>query len=96
MMLVPCPWCGFRNVSEFVHHGETTPRPEPATATPQQWRSYLYERDNPAGWTSEHWYHRAGCRQYFTLERDTVTNQPHTPAGHRQPATPAPEGGEQS
>lgn len=95
MMLVPCPWCGARNVSEFVHSGEVTSRPDPVTVTPRQWRAYLYERDNPAGWTTEYWYHRAGCRQYFTLDRDTVTNQPRTSARHRQPTTPAPEGGDQ-
>lgn len=75
MILVPCPHCGPRNVSEFRHVGEATARPAVAAATPEQWRHYLYLRRNPAGWTIETWYHRAGCRAYFGAERHTVTNQ---------------------
>ncbi len=75
MMLVPCPHCGPRNASEFRHVGEVAPRPDPASATPEQWRRYLYVRNNPAGWTVETWYHRAGCRAYFGAERHTVTNE---------------------
>ena len=75
MILVPCPHCGPRNVSEFRHVGESTARPDPDSATPEQWRDYLYLRRNPAGWTIETWYHRAGCRAYFGAERHTVTNQ---------------------
>lgn len=74
MILVPCPHCGPRNVSEFRHVGEAVARPDPESAGPEQWREYLYVRDNPAGWTVETWYHRAGCRAYFGAERDTVTN----------------------
>lgn len=83
MMLVPCPWCGPRNVSEFTYHGEDVPRPDPAHATPRQWREYLYFRANPRGWVTERWQHQAGCRQHFRLERDTLTNQtnPDTWAG---------------
>jgi len=75
MILVPCPHCGPRNVAEFRHVGEATARPDPATATPEQWRKYLYLRRNPAGATNETWYHRAGCRAYFGAERHTVTNE---------------------
>ena len=75
MILVPCPHCGPRNVSEFRHGGEATTRPEPSAASPEEWREYLYLRRNPAGWTTETWYHRAGCRAYFGAERHTVTNQ---------------------
>jgi heterotetrameric sarcosine oxidase delta subunit len=75
MFLVPCPHCGLRNVSEFRHAGESAARPEPSTSTPELWRTYLYMRSNPAGWTVETWYHRAGCRAYFSAERHTVTNE---------------------
>jgi heterotetrameric sarcosine oxidase delta subunit len=73
MILLPCPWCGPRNVTEFRYVGERVPRPDPA-ASPDAWRAYLYLRTNPAGWTTEHWFHRAGCRRYLTVERHTVTN----------------------
>jgi heterotetrameric sarcosine oxidase delta subunit len=74
MILLPCPWCGPRNGQEFAHLGEVTARPDVATATRADWRAYLYLRANRCGWVRETWYHRAGCRRYFTLERHTLTN----------------------
>jgi sarcosine oxidase, subunit delta len=80
MMQLPCPWCGLRNVTEFHHAGEARPRPDPATTTPREWREHLYVRRNPRGWVAETWYHRAGCRRWFRLERETVDNETR-PAG---------------
>jgi sarcosine oxidase, subunit delta len=74
MVELPCPWCGPRDVVEFRYAGEATPRPDPATATRAQWREYLYLRRNPRGWVEETWYHRAGCRRFFRLERETESN----------------------
>ena len=74
MIRITCPNCGPRNSSEFRHAGEARPRPDVATTTPQEWRAYLYLRDNPAGWTTETWYHAFGCRRFFRTERHTVTN----------------------
>ena len=75
MILITCPNCGARNVSEFRYVGESISRPEPNTATPQQWRAYLYERSNPAGWITENWFHRAGCGRFLKIERDTTSNE---------------------
>jgi heterotetrameric sarcosine oxidase delta subunit len=77
VILIPCPYCGPRNSGEFVWTGERHPRPDPddTVTTPAAWRAYLYERDNPAGWTSESWYHRFGCRRYLVVERHTVTGE---------------------
>jgi heterotetrameric sarcosine oxidase delta subunit len=75
MILLPCPWCGPRDASEFGHVGETPPRPDPRTATPQDWRAYLYLRPNTRGWVRETWYHRMGCRRYIRVERHTETNE---------------------
>jgi sarcosine oxidase, subunit delta len=79
MILLTCPWCGPRNVSEFAYGGSLVARPDPADATPREWRDYLYLRDNTRGWVTERWYHRAGCRQFFVVERDTVTDQMRDP-----------------
>ena len=79
MIQLPCPWCGPRNVSEFRYAGEGGQRPDVQTTTPVEWRRYLYMRRNPLGWTRENWYHGAGCRTYFSLERHTETNQARTP-----------------
>ncbi|HZD65600.1 MAG TPA: sarcosine oxidase subunit delta [Acidimicrobiales bacterium] len=84
MILIPCPHCGARNVSEFAYKGEDRTRPDPGEATPEAWRAYLYNHANPAGWVTETWYHRAGCRRFFTLRRHTVSNEaagPGVPAG---------------
>ena len=75
MILLDCPNCGPRDASEFRCSGERHGRPDPGVATPEQWRAYLYLRDNTAGWVSETWLHRAGCRRYLVVERHTVTNE---------------------
>jgi sarcosine oxidase delta subunit len=61
VILLPCPYCGARNASEFHYVGEVS--------------TFLYTRLNPASWTTETWFHRAGCRQHFVVERHTVTNE---------------------
>ncbi len=75
MILLPCPWCGPRDAAEFAHSGERTPRPDPGTAAPAEWRAYLYLRANTRGWVTETWYHRMGCRKFITVERHTETNE---------------------
>ncbi|MGI8699145.1 MAG: sarcosine oxidase subunit delta [Mycobacteriales bacterium] len=74
MLLIPCPHCGPRNSSEFRYAGEGRGRPDVTTTTRAQWRSYLYERRNVAGEVRESWYHTFGCRRFFTVDRDTVSN----------------------
>lgn len=75
MLLIPCVHCGFRNVSEFRYGGELGSRPDPNRATPAEWHSYLYDKSNRADWTTERWFHTAGCRRFFVVERHTVTNE---------------------
>ena len=75
MIVVPCPWCGPRNSADLRYVGESRPRPDPNAAGPGEWRSYLYERRNPLGWTTETWHCRTGCRRYFVVERHSVTNE---------------------
>lgn len=76
MLILPCPNCGPRNVSEFRFGGETNARPkEPAALNDQEWSDYLYMRKNVMGVETEWWYHRAGCGTWFLAERNTATNQ---------------------
>ena len=75
MILLPCPYCGARNASEFHYVGEVSTRPDPNATDAEGWRTFLYARANPAGWTTETWFHRAGCRQHLVVERHTVTNE---------------------
>lgn len=75
MLVIVCPHCGPRNSSEFRHAGTSRQRPAPISVTPQEWREYLYGQQNAAGWISESWYHTMGCRRFFPMERNTLTNE---------------------
>ena len=77
MLLIPCPWCGPREDDEFTFGGEADiPRPaEPTALTDEQWADYLFMRENRRGHHREQWCHTAGCRRWFIVERDTVTNR---------------------
>jgi heterotetrameric sarcosine oxidase delta subunit len=73
---IPCPFCGERDVHEFVCRGEAgPPRPDPrAAGAAETFFDYLYLRDNPRGPNREHWYHASGCRRWLLVERDTRTH----------------------
>ncbi|MBB2946884.1 heterotetrameric sarcosine oxidase delta subunit [Actinoplanes lutulentus] len=79
MMLIPCPWCGRRDESEFHYGGQAGVAypSDPSTLSDEQWAKYLFFRDNPKGAFRERWCHTAGCRRWFNLVRDTVTNEIH-------------------
>ena len=76
MLLIPCPWCGERAQTEFSYEGDATvSRPDPATASDEQWLDHIYLRDNPMGLHEELWHHVAGCRRFFKVRRNTVTHE---------------------
>ena len=75
MLLIPCPWCGPRDETEYRYGGQAglvTP-PDPEALDDAAWADFMYARDNPKGPFAERWYHRAGCRRWFSVERDTLT-----------------------
>lgn len=75
-MRIPCPYCGSRDLSEFVYHGDATPkRPDPSAENASElFYEYVYLRENPAGPIRELWYHASGCRSWLTVTRDTRTH----------------------
>jgi len=75
MLLIDCPWCGPRQDSEFTYGGQSDiARPAaPEAASDADWAQYLFMRTNARGLQREQWLHAAGCRQWFNVERDTVT-----------------------
>ena len=77
MFLIPCPWCGPRDEVEFTYGGEAhIERPEdPDSLSDEAWADYLFMRKNPKGLHRERWLHSHGCRRWFNVERDTVTNR---------------------
>ncbi len=77
MFLIPCPWCGERDESEFLCGGEAhIPRPQnPERLSDEEWADYLFMRTNPKGWHRERWWHVHGCNRWFNIERNTVTHE---------------------
>lgn len=75
-MRIPCPYCGARDSREFAYLGDAAPaRPSGDSRDAEAAFAYVYLRDNPAGRLRERWYHRAGCRAWLVVERDTRTHE---------------------
>lgn len=76
-MLIPCPWCGDREDSEFRYGGAAQvayPR-DRDTIDDAAWARYVFIRPNPKGPMAERWVHTAGCRRWFNVVRDTLTHE---------------------
>ena len=75
MLLIPCPWCGPRNETEFHYGGQAgiAYPGYPHGLSDAEWAGYLFVRDNPKGWFTERWVHTAGCRRWFDIQRHTVS-----------------------
>ena len=82
MMSLPCPHCGPRDETEFGYGGQAGVAypARPGDLDDRAWAEYLFVRDNPRGWSTERWVHRAGCRQWFVLRRHTVPHESESPA----------------
>jgi sarcosine oxidase subunit delta len=77
MLLIPCPYCGERDESEFHCGGEAhiqRPRQPQALSDPA-WADYLFMRTNPKGVFYERWQHTHGCGRWFNAARDTVSDR---------------------
>jgi heterotetrameric sarcosine oxidase delta subunit len=90
MLLIPCPWCGPRDETEFRYGGQAhiAHPPEPDALDDAAWAEYVFLRDNPKGWLRERWVHSSGCRRWFNVIRHTVT---YEIARSYRPGEPAPE-----
>lgn len=77
MLLISCPWCGPRDETEYHYGGQAhVPYPgKPADLDDRQWAEYVFYRDNTKGPFAERWAHSHGCRRWFNVLRDTVTNE---------------------
>jgi heterotetrameric sarcosine oxidase delta subunit len=77
VLLIPCPYCGPRDATEFRYGGQAgiAYPTDPETLSDAEWVEYLFLRDNPKGPWRERWVHVAGCRRWFDLTRDTLTNE---------------------
>jgi sarcosine oxidase, subunit delta len=77
MLQITCPFCGPREETEFAYGGEASiARPkDPLSLSDADWAEYLFMRRNPRGILAELWCHTAGCRRWFVVRRDTVSNK---------------------
>ena len=77
MLHIECPWCGFRDDAEFHYGGEAhITRPNPSeTLTDEKFSEYLFLKTNTKGLLLERWCHRSGCRRWFNVLRNTITNE---------------------
>ena len=65
-LLITCPNCGPRDVTEFRYGGQVLPAiAQDGTPT----------GSNLPGPQRERWFHRFGCRRWLVAERNVETNQ---------------------
>ena len=76
-MILNHPLLGPRDSAEFVYMGDAAliDRPDPDTATAEDWHAYGYLRDNPQGALRELWYHEGGDRSWLVVTRNTLTHE---------------------
>ena len=77
MLNIKCPHCGERSQKEFAYGGDgTIKRPTLNTdVSDKDWDDFVYLRKSPRGKHIELWHHIAGCRQWFRVQRDTVSHE---------------------
>tara|TARA_B100001057_G_scaffold254287_1_gene254539 strand:+ start:6253 stop:6531 length:279 start_codon:yes stop_codon:yes gene_type:complete len=77
MLEIKCPHCGKRSQIEFSYGGDATvERPKlNSIVDKKQWDEFVYFRKNPRGNHLELWQHIMGCRQWFKVQRNTVTHE---------------------
>jgi sarcosine oxidase, subunit delta len=78
MLKINCPYCTVeRDETEFSYGGEADIiRPEdPYALSDEQWAEYVFFQKNTMGNLKELWHHSHGCRKWFSLTRNTLTNE---------------------
>lgn len=69
MTRLSCPFCGPRELREFLFHKTV---PADAQGSPYQ---LTYERSASLELSVEHWQHVAGCRGWLLVHRNPSTGQ---------------------
>ena len=77
MLNIRCPYCVDRSQKEFAYGGDgTVVRPKlNQEISDEKWDEFVYLRKSPRGKHIELWHHIVGCRQWFQVQRDTVTHK---------------------
>jgi heterotetrameric sarcosine oxidase delta subunit len=75
VLLIPCPWCGERDETEFNYGGRALKFPELINVDIGSWHRVIHIRDNPANVIRELWYHQSGCECWIQLSRNCLTHE---------------------
>ena len=77
-MIINHPLLGPRDAQEFTYLGDASliNRPDwQSEDAAEQFYTYQYLRDNPAGDHRELWFHEGGDRSWLVVTRNTVTHK---------------------
>ena len=74
MLLIPCPYCGERDESEFDYGGRAISYPE-LEGSSAEWHRALHLRDNQPDEIEEFWYHAGGCECWIRLRRNLLSHE---------------------
>ncbi|HUQ78123.1 MAG TPA: sarcosine oxidase subunit delta [Patescibacteria group bacterium] len=75
MHTLDCPRCGRRPLDEFTFGGERRPTADWLTDPDERDFDDVWVFENPAGFSTERWFHAAGCRRWLTVRRDTSVDR---------------------
>ena len=80
MLLIPCPYCGPRDQSEFDYGGRVIALPG-LEASAEDWHQALHLSCDNDRRVDEHWYHGAGCERWIRVSRDLYSHEISEVAG---------------
>lgn len=78
MLLIHCPYCDETLPElEFAYGGEAhiVRPPQPDQTSDEEWRDFLFIRNNVKGPHYERWRHVHGCGRFFNAVRDTASDR---------------------
>ncbi|MFP7571414.1 sarcosine oxidase subunit delta [Marivita sp. S2033] len=74
MLLLTCPCCGVTAEETELHGGgEAHLKRFGPGSSDEEFKTYLFQRENPHGVHFERWRHANGCGKWFHAARDTAT-----------------------
>ena len=76
MLLIPCPYCGERDESEFSYGGGSRDYPSLGEDySINDWFQSVYLPKLDQNTLCEYWYHNAGCEQRDDVKRNLFTHK---------------------
>ena len=76
MLLIPCPYCGERDESEFSYGGSSRDYPTlDEDHSIDDWYKSVYLPKLDQNTLREYWYHNAGCEQWVEVKRNLFTHE---------------------